>query len=74
MLFNKRKYRISRYDNHSYGENKMSKKNPLIPDNAITKISKSAYNDVAHPIFNEIGKTGADLFKFVALPFRFLGM
>lgn len=67
-------YRISRYDNHSHGENKMSKKNPLIPDNAITKISKSAYNDVAHPILNEIGKTGADLLKFVALPFRFLGM
>ncbi len=51
-------------------DNKIS----LIPDNAITELSKNIYNDLGHPILQEVGNMGAAIMKFVALPFRFLGL
>ena len=52
------------------GDNKIS----LIPDNAIADLSKSVYDDVGHPVLQEVGNMGAAIMKFVALPFRFLGL
>lgn len=52
------------------GDNKIS----LIPDNAITDLSKNVYNDIGHPVLQEIGNMGAAIMKFVALPFKFLGL
>lgn len=46
----------------------------LIPDNAVTELSKNLYSDVGHPILQEVGNVGAAIMKFVALPFRFLGL
>ena len=46
----------------------------LIPDNAVTELSKNLYTDVGHPILQEVGNVGAAIMKFVALPFRFLGL
>ena len=46
----------------------------LIPDNAITEIGKEIYSDVGHPVFKEVGNIGSSLMKFIALPFKFLGM
>jgi len=51
-------------------ENKVS----LIPDNAITELSKKTYDDVAHPTLRELGSIGEGIMKFVALPFKFLGL
>lgn len=51
-------------------ENKFS----LIPDNAITDLSKNVYKDVGNPILKEVGDVGAAIMKFVALPFKFLGL
>jgi len=51
-------------------ENKIS----IIPDNAITELTKSAYSDVGHPVLKEVGNIGESVMKFVALPFKFLGM
>ena len=52
------------------GENKST----VIPDNAITELSKNLYSDVGHPILQEVGNVGAAIMKFVALPFKFLGL
>lgn len=46
----------------------------LIPDNAITELSKEIYRDVGHPVLKEVGGIGESLMKFVALPFKFLGL
>lgn len=51
-------------------DNKVS----LLPDNAITELSKKVYTDVAHPAFKEVGNIGESIMKFVALPFKFLGL
>ena len=48
--------------------------NSLISNNAVTEISKNVYTDVGHPILQEVGNIGAAIMKFVALPFRFLGL
>ena len=45
-----------------------------IPDNAITELSKEIYKDIGHPVFKEVGNIGESLMKFVALPFKFLGL
>lgn len=52
------------------GENK----NSILSDNAITELSKGVYSDVGHPILQEVGNVGAAIMKFVALPFKFLGL
>lgn len=46
----------------------------VIPDNAVTELSKNLYTDVGHPVLNEVGNIGAAIMKFVALPFKFLGL
>jgi len=51
-----------------------STKISLIPDNAITEIGKKVYDDVAHPVFSEVGLSAQGILKFVALPFKFLGL
>ncbi len=53
----------------------MAKNNfSIIPDNAITELSKEIYKDVGHPILKEVGNIGESVMKFVALPFKFLGL
>lgn len=46
----------------------------VIPNKAITELSKSVYNDIGHPVLHEVGNMGAAIMKFVALPFSFLGL
>ncbi len=43
-------------------------------NNAIVEIGKAIYDDVGHPILKEVGSVGESLMKFVALPFKFLGL
>lgn len=50
------------------------KKISVLPDNAITELTKQVYSDLAHPILKEAGSMGAAVMKFVALPFKFLGL
>lgn len=51
-----------------------NKKSSILPDNALTELTKGVYTDVGHPILKEVGSIGASLMKLVALPFKFLGM
>lgn len=51
-------------------DNKIS----IIPDNAITEIVQKVYDDVGHQTLKEIGNIGEGIMKFVALPFKFLGL
>lgn len=40
----------------------------------IKQLPKEIYDDLAHPGLSVFGKTVSDIFKFVALPFSFLGL
>ena len=40
----------------------------------IKQLPKEIYDDLAHPGLSVLGKTVSDIFKFVALPFSFLGL
>ena len=51
-----------------------NKQTSLLPDNALTELTKGVYSDVGHPVLKEAGSIGASLMKLVALPFKFLGM
>lgn len=51
-----------------------NKQTSLLPDNALTELTKGVYSDVGHPVLKEVGSIGASLMKLVALPFKFLGM
>lgn len=46
----------------------------LIPDNAVTEISKKVYDDVAHKPLTQVGDATESLMKMVFLPFKCLGM
>lgn len=45
-----------------------------ITTTVVGEVSKDMYKDIAHPIFKEIGSSGESLLRFVALPFKFLGL
>lgn len=51
-----------------------NKQMSVLPDNALTELTKGVYSDVGHPILKEVGSIGSSLMKLVALPFKFLGM
>ena len=46
----------------------------LLPNDAISELTKGIYDDVGHPILKEVGAIGESVMKFVALPFKFLGL
>lgn len=45
-----------------------------LPDDAIVELSKEIYMDGVRPAIKEVGDIGGAIMKFVALPFKFLGM
>lgn len=48
--------------------------NETIKDIADSKLATSIYSDVASPAMKQIGQSTEGLLKFVALPFKFLGL